>query len=179
MKMSNINLNALAISKELDWFSAILHERIQAYFEQKKPIEINMPDLSADGSTYAKLIKNYQFKSDERMIMMLALSPHIKPELLDIFYTKNSALDRAFTEFGGYQGKHHRGFLPTGETAIFLLSLGNLEKRLLVQKYFEEKHPFNQAKLIWIEGSENDEPRFSGPLIMSGSLIQSLTSCSA
>lgn len=58
---------------------------------------------------------------DERMVVMLALMPHVCPQILDIFCT-NKNFDRQYTEFGGWKGLSHGGFLPTGETASFILA---------------------------------------------------------
>ena len=38
------------------------------------------------------------------------------------FLCKNKDFDRQYTEFGGWKGRSHRGFLPTGETASFIIA---------------------------------------------------------
>jgi len=55
----------------------------------------------------------------ERLVFLLALAPHVKPQLLDVFFEANDALRRGYTEFGGVKGQLHNGFLPTLETALF------------------------------------------------------------
>ena len=41
---------------------------------------------------------------------MLALAPFIKPQILDVFFRKNPATERGYTEFGGLKGNTHGGF---------------------------------------------------------------------
>ena len=43
---------------------------------------------------------------------------------------QNKNFDRQYTEFGGWKGLSHGGFLPTGETASFILAGEDVEKRL-------------------------------------------------
>jgi hypothetical protein len=56
----------------------------------------------------------------EEAVLLLALAPHIVPQILDVFFIKNKTYDRGFSESGGIAGTQHRGFLPTGETAAFI-----------------------------------------------------------
>jgi hypothetical protein len=56
------------------------------------------------------------------VIRAKANSYYIRPQALDIFFAKNKDFDRQYTEFGGWKGRSHRGFLPTGETASFIIA---------------------------------------------------------
>ncbi|MFZ2406907.1 MAG: hypothetical protein WAW41_17360, partial [Methylobacter sp.] len=67
------------------------------------------PDLSQDHSVYAEFINYYRLSSDERLLLMLAIIPHIQPHLLDVFFSANKALGRGYTEFGGVKGNRHSG----------------------------------------------------------------------
>ncbi len=59
----------------------------------------------------------------------VALAPLLRPQLLDVPWTRNEATQRAFTEFGGLQAPH-RPFVPTAETACFMLAGDGLGLRL-------------------------------------------------
>ena len=48
--------------------------------------------------------------------VILSLIPQIRPQLLDVFFTKNKTFDRKFTEFGGFRQGSEGDFQPTGET---------------------------------------------------------------
>ena len=74
---------------------------------------------------------------DERIVLILAMMPHIRPQVLDTFFIRNKNFDRAFTEFGGWKAKTHEGFLPTCETAAFVLAGNHLRKRFEIARLFE------------------------------------------
>ena len=54
----------------------------------------------------------FDFSYLERIVLVLALVPHLRPQALDFFSLQNSALSRPFSEIGGWRGKAHLGFLP-------------------------------------------------------------------
>lgn len=159
---------------ELVWFSEVLENRLQAYFQHEQISEMTPPDLTNDHSVYGSLVTTRRLSPDERLIMMLVISPNLKPELLDPFFTKNSQFERGFTEFGGYLGKYHGGFLPTIETALFLLSAGDLARRVSVIEYFDPEHLLVKEGILEIREPENMEPFTSSPISISPSYLKYL-----
>ena len=88
--MNTIKANAISLEKELNWFSRALEARFSLYFEQEREYpsiyDIPPPDLEGDDSEYARLVKECDMSFDERIVLILTLIPHIRPELLDIFF---------------------------------------------------------------------------------------------
>jgi adenylate kinase family enzyme len=111
---------------------------------------------------------------DEQVVLLLALMPHISPQTLDPLFLQNKNLDRPYTEFGGWRGSSHTGFLPTGETAAFLLAHDNPDKRLDVIRLFERDHWFHTKNILHLEGQGEGEPFLSGRLIVSEEIIARL-----
>jgi hypothetical protein len=66
--------------------------------------------------------ENQTATPEEEIVLLLALMPHISSETLDLFFYRNKDYDRPYTEFGGWSGISHGGFLPTGQTTVFLLT---------------------------------------------------------
>ena len=126
--------NAVVLEEELDWFHKVLDTRIKLHFghecEYKDVFEITPPEIDPEQSMYGNFIQHYRLSIAERIVFLLGLVPHVRPQLLDVFFTKNSAYSREFTEFGRRNGYSYSGFLPTGETALFLLAGDDIEKRL-------------------------------------------------
>ena len=87
--------NAASLEKEIAWFSRVLETRITLYFEQdhqyKNIYDIPPPDLEGDGSEYARIVKASAMSFDERVVLILSLLPHIRPQVLDTFFIRNSA----------------------------------------------------------------------------------------
>lgn len=173
-------LNATTLEREIEWFDRVLEAVIRRYFEQDQDSddirEILPPDLEADDSEYARLVKQHRMTFDERMVLVLAMIPHVRPQLLDLLFIRNKNLDRGYAEFGGWHGKYHGGFLPTGETAAFILAGRDLARRFEVIRLFESDHFFAGAGILKIVRQTEDEPYLSGALILSADTLSRCTS---
>lgn len=172
-------LNVFDLEREFSWFARVLDTRLKLYFGQEaefSDIESIPPlDLADSDSPYASAIKKFSFGSQERLALILALIPHIRPQAIDVLFNKNSLYDRGFTEFGGLLGKRHGGFIPTGETLAFLLAGTDLKKRFQVLSLFDQKHPFASHHILSIDTSEEQEPFLSGSLDLSPEYISLFT----
>lgn len=178
--MTSNNVNAAFLEKEIAWFSTVLETRISLYFEQDCPYhsiyELVPPAVEGDASEYAKLVRKYDIDFDERIVLILALLPHIRPQTLDTFFIQNKNFDRNFTEFGGWKAKNHGGFLPTCETAAFILAGTDLEKRFEIIRLFEREHFFVRKDILKVEHPGNNESFFSSALLITTEYINRFTS---
>lgn len=161
-----IAANAAALQAALQWFAKVLQVRMQRYFEEADGAHMDEPPPPAtdDNSVFSQIIRHYKMSVSERLLLLLALCPHLQPQLLDIFYVKNSTYDRGFTEFGGIKGNQHGGFLPTGETAAFLLAANDLLQRLQLLQLFSPHHFFIRDNILKLVSPHTDEPMLSGAL---------------
>ncbi len=73
------------------------------------------------------------------MALVLALAPHLRPQLLDVFFTRNQTFDRRFTEFGDARREPEGDFWPTGETLAFIIAGTDLAERFRLWKLFERR----------------------------------------
>lgn len=155
------------------WFEAVLDTAIRLYFKQECPYrsiyEIPVPDGGERWKALFPTGVNPSF--DEQLVLMLALMPHLAPEVLDIFFVHNKNFDRPYTEFGGWKGLSHNGFLPTGETAAFLLAGDSSAKRIDVIRLFRRTHWFHTAHILQLEGAGEGEPFLSGQLRLSPDIL--------
>lgn len=133
------------------------------------------PDLSQDHSVYAEFINYYRLSSDERLLLMLAIIPHIQPHLLDVFFSANKALGRGYTEFGGVKGNRHSGFIPTIETALFLLAGNDLANRFRLYKLFDQDHVFITHQIIILEPGGGSEPIYSSSIHLAEEYVDFFT----
>lgn len=167
--------NAHSLAKELEWFTKVLDTRMKLYFgaeaKETSIFDIPLPDLEGQNSKYATFVQYYRCTIGERLLLILSLVPHIQPEILDVFYTQNQLYNRGHTEFGGVMGQTHGGFLPTGETAAFLLGGRDLDLRFEVENLLGPTHFFRQQNVLWLEQSAEDEPHLSGRLVLSQEYI--------
>ena len=153
----------------IDWFQRVLDVSIRLYFRQECDLSsvYDIPLPKAGPLWKALLPEQVDPTFDEWMVLMLALMPHLSPQMLDIFFVHNKNFDCPYTEFGGWKGLSHGGFLPTGETAVFLLAGDRVERRLEVVRLFREEHRFHMYHVVGLEGAGNGEPFLSGQLRIS------------
>jgi hypothetical protein len=170
--------NATALEQEIAWFGAVLAARFKHYFEHggAAPLPvIAPPELAADGSEYARAVRESGIGADERLVLMLALMPHLRPQALDAFFTNNKELARRFTEFGGWKGRNHEGFLPTCETAAFLLAGDDLARRFAVLRLFDDQSLLTRQRMVRIEHAPAGEPFFSAALMIGQEYLNRFT----
>lgn len=149
------------------WFNQVLTVAIQHYFQQESEYA-SLEQISPPANGWVEQVTGMQkITFQERIVMMLALMPHVCPQILDIFFVQNKNFDRQYTEFGGWKGLSHGGFLPTGETAVFILAGEDTEKRKSVFEYFQKDHWFYTKNILRLEGAGEGEPFLSGQLRVS------------
>lgn len=179
-ELASMRANAVSLGQELDWFSRVLETCFRLYFGQacdhRSIRDLTPPSLAGQDSEYARLVAGFAMSFDERLVLMLALVPHIRPQLLDTLLINNKGLGRSFTEFGGWTGKHHSGFQPTGETAAFMLAGSDLTKRFETLRLFDPDHFFATRGILRIDHPAAGEPFFSGALLLSAEYLTLLTS---
>lgn len=177
--MTITSANAKTIELELDWFQKLIIIRGKITFEQSLPeeevLKLQLPSVESQKSHYANLIKKYSMGFEERLVLILALIPHVKPSLLDMLHMKNQLYDIPFTEFGGVRYNNNKGYLPTGETAIFMLAGANLEKRFELLRLFNKDHIFHREGILSLERSSSNEPFLNGLLSLSPEYLLLLT----
>ena len=167
------------IVKDMSWLGEILQTRMALYFgqdtEHRRIEELEPPKLKKGDSLYANLVHHYKLSPPERITLLMALAPHVKPQILDIFFMNNEATGRGFTEFGGIRGNMHGGFLPTAETVLFALAGSDIPLRMKYQQLFSSEHVFAKHNMLKVEPPPDNEPLWSGSLVLSDELIDLIT----
>ena len=191
METDQITENANCLSLEINWFARQVNMRLTAHFsgspegrneilngqlihengtDQKAP-----PDISTNTSVYAEFVNYYQLTADERMLLMFALIPHIQPHLLDVFFTTNKASGRGYTEFGGVKANRLSGFMPTIETALFIIAGNDLSKRFSLYQLFEPDHIFLAHNILVLEKGQQGESFCSSSINISEEYLDYFT----
>lgn len=168
MADENLILNAQAIHEDLEWLGALIDTRMRLYFHQECAYshirELTPPDVSDSDTPYGHFIRHYELSIGERAALLLSLAPHINPKILDPFFMKNALYDRGYSEFGGVLGQQHSGFLPTGETLMFLLAADDPGLRIQLMGLFDENHFFARHHILFLDTPPGKEPLLSGSL---------------
>jgi hypothetical protein len=172
-------LNADDLELELGWLTRVLDARFNSYFGLQ-PVGLDVfdiapPDLTDSRSAYATFVRHYQFSFAERAAVVLALVPHVRPHLLDVFHSKNKTFDRRYTEFGGVRDANG-DFLPTGETLAFVLGGTDLPARFSLEALFHRDHVFASHGMLRLVPQSGDQALLKGALQLSQDALGRLTS---
>jgi len=171
--------NALVLNAYLHWLQSAVIKRLQQYFNTAAQ-ETNEQDSAADlaaaiaRSPKAPLpafIQEHGLNETEQLLLLLALAPHVNPVLFDQIIQRHIPQAGDFPQIGGVRGTQFRGFLPTGETALFLLAGNNLEQRLQAKQLLGEEHLFARRQVLWLENVSEGEPAMSGKIVLSHEFI--------
>jgi AAA+ superfamily predicted ATPase len=175
----NIQRNSEALHIEMEWLRQMIDTRLRLYFNLEtqygSPSAVPLPDLSNHPSALGQLIRAHNLDMVERTVLALALAPHVRPEILDGFMARNKTYDKPFTEFGGLRGTQHQGFLPTIETAFYLVAGSDIRRRALMQYVFDPDFLFQKLHVLALGAPTQGEPRWSGRLDVSPQYVSLLT----
>jgi len=161
---------------ELEYIEQLIKFRLNKYYpsddDQSEPV---IPTLDKWQLPLAGFIHEHKLYAEEAILLLLALAPHVRPELFDAAIDNKMKGSGDFPKIGGVRGKNFRGFLPTGETALFLLTGGDELKRQEVLHLFKSDHLFADKKIVWLEDLPPGEPAMSGRIIMSQDYVDLFT----
>lgn len=159
------------------FLKVVIQRRLNHFFQKENSEAFAYPELTieADNGPLNYFIINHQLNIEEYIILLLALSPHIQPNFIDTIVQGYLPNGGDFAEMGGIKGSHHRGMLPTGETALFILAGIEVYKRMQVSQYFSPDHFFTKENILVLEPVLDGEPRMSGKIILQQEYVDLFT----
>lgn len=170
--------NLRHLENEITWISALINQRVQQVLLEQDQVpdlmEESLQELEMDGSPYADFVTSMGLIPAERVLLMLALLPYLRPAALDPFLVHH-VNESPITDFGGIRGQSHKGFLPTVETALFLVAGRNLGIRIQLLQLVKADRPLFAGKWLRLEAGSSLEPYASSMLVPSRELIEFLT----
>lgn len=134
-----------------------------------------LPPLPGEDFPLKQFILEKKLGPLEYWALFIALAPHQRPHFLDT--TIRDTLPEAgdFPQIGGMRGKQFRGFLPTGETLLFLLGGDTPVEMEKITSLFEVNHVFAREKILWLEPPPDNEPFLCGKVVVNPARISLLT----
>ena len=164
--------NAADLGRDLAWLAELIELRLRTHFDGATPLDLErLPAPDLGDSAYAHFAR--ELCPAARLTLILALAPHLRPRMLDLLWTRNESIQRGFTEFGGWVGPTHGGFLPTGETAAFLVAGDALAGRFELQRLLAPEGPL--APVLQLAPTAAGEPLLAGPLCVDRAQLQAFT----
>lgn len=148
--------------------------RLATYFGQQAPPPAT-PNLQDDDTPFARFVLHRRLTVDEYTALVTGLISHLQPAFFDNLIAEFLPQGGDFPAIGGVKGTNYRGFLPTGETLLFLLAGDDFDRRLQVQQMFGTHHFFAKEKILYLEESKPGEPVTGGRLILDPEYVELFT----
>lgn len=169
--------NYLNIINSLRFLRETCDRRLQLFFNKENTETFSYPELKieADDSPLNHFIIQHKLNIEEYIILLLALVPHIQSSFIDTIVQQYLPNGGEFAEIGGVKGNNHRGTIPTGETALFMLAGDDMFKKMQASYYFSPDHFFAKENILQLESLQNGEPRMSGKIILQQEYIDLFT----
>jgi hypothetical protein len=153
----------------LDYVELLLSARVELSGEAPSRTTIPPFQLPREGSWLLNQLE--PFEPAEQLVLFLALVPHFDPELPDRALRKLPAGKERLIPFGGLRGKQHRGILPNGETALFLLGGQDVASRTAVREFLRPEAPLFREGLLRLLPPPPGEPPMAGQLIAEADFV--------
>jgi hypothetical protein len=168
--------NGAELSAELDWLAMVIDQAIRSYLIQEGHEahwrDIPLPETGP--GVYGQLCRDWSLGLSERLLLALTLAPHLRPQLLDVFFGINAMTERGFSEFGGVVDKAFSGFMPTGQTLRFLLCADGMTHQHELMALLSPTHRFMAEQVISLASTESGLPASSGLLFLSNQWLHYL-----
>jgi len=146
--------------------------QLDQLFQVENPTEKPVLNRLDSGGFISEFIIENNLTEADILLLGLALVPHIKPDFLCSIIAEYMPNGGELPEFGGIKTHNHRGILPTGETAQFLIAGNDLENRISFYKYLHNQSFLYHKGIIKIESVSNGEPKLSGLLILEDEYVE-------
>ena len=138
---------------EIFWLKTIIDQRIKTYFDSKHIAFSQIPPPQfKEGCHYSRFLsQNGITDAKDRLLLALALCKKLRPEILDVFCSKNEITDMPYSEFGGHNNGQSNGFVPTLQTAFFLLSGDDIIENIAAISLYTPAHPLFKNNILTTE----------------------------
>lgn len=158
--------NPAKIPVEFRYLSNLIDYRLQNPDGNEIP---SLPAIDTWQLPLKRFITTFDFQNDPdaATLLLIGLAPHAFPELFDRAIRSKLKESDDFPEIGGMRGKNFRGFLPTGQTAVFLLAGDDWHRRQKIEQLFWQNSELVKKKILWLEELPQSEPVMSGKIIMA------------
>ncbi len=174
-KTSNFQI----LQETLNYLTEVIQWRMAAYFSEnnlfQSPIPTPPDDWLTTDDTLSQFIRFHKLDLVEQLTLLIALAPHLQPDFFDQLITAQLPQAGDYPQIGGWRGKSHRGFLPTGETVLFILGGNLLTERLTLQYLFSQEHLFAREHVLYLDPPDEGEPRMSGKLVLAQDYVDLFT----
>lgn len=160
-----------------NFLKQLISDRLRHHFGQEKDEELlDVPPPALDEATaLGQFVQYNKLNREEFILLLLSLVPHLYPGFFERIISEQLPNGGDFPEFGGAKSATYRGFLPTGETVLFVLAGTDWAKRAELMYLFSSEHWLAKEKIVTLEHVTAAEPRLSGRLVLDSEYVELFT----
>jgi len=170
-----MQLKATILNKAIEYLGNVVKNQLKQQPNKDTSLpdwkELPLPDLDGILKPIHDILHLPKMSKEELVVFLIAAVPHLKPNFFDDLIAEFIPNGGEFPQIGGIRGKQHRGFLPTGETALYILAGEDMGQRFHIRKIFNNDHFFQRQKLLWVEETVDSDPFMSGKIVISPEVI--------
>lgn len=143
-----------------------INYRIQSELgDRTAAVQPSLPALDVENpDSMEKFFLENPMSEEEVLIVLLAVAPHIEVGFISRVLMNLFSKGGELVEIGGGVGKNHRGFLPTGETALYLLAGNDPNARMEAKKLVDRSSRLAELRIVYLGQVPDGEPELSGLL---------------
>lgn len=145
------------------------------FYTEQDLTQVRPPSLETKDSPYAQFVERYQLGVEDRVLLALAIVNQVRPDYLLSLIEQS----RLYPDLGGASGRGFKGFIPTGETYLFLMAGRKAFLRGRLIEHLLERSTLIKEGLIGFVNPLPGEPIFSGILAFHPEQIPALLSPNA
>ena len=131
-----------------------------------------LPPIIPKGGFYSDNLRIWNPSAVERGLIVIGLALYFKPRIFDPLLKAAKDYNYTETRLGGIIGTAQTPFVPTGETAIFLLTNGSVEERMLVLNCLNQEHWLFEKGILLFEYKEPGLPITFQPFSLSSDYME-------
>lgn len=161
---------AMFLEAELDWLERFITARkdITGKISWTNLYEmVPSPALDGEGIEYKDFIVSNKLGYEERLLLILAMVPYLRPFLMNSLIRERNRL-RLIKTSGN-------GLLPTAETFLQLVADNDLERRLRFGRIFETDHIFYRKSVLELGPADPFAPVYEGVISISKQFLDLFT----
>lgn len=188
MGSSEFEILSNIYEKEAIWLCKIIKHRINFFHnkDDSEPIQvIPVNDFKDIKTNYTNFIITHELSFEERLLLILAIIPNLKPHLLQeefrvygmtTEYCVRNVMSDYTKEFPEILlANSPGGTLATGLTFLFLMAGRNTEQRLRASMVFQKDTALIKEKVLRLESTVPGNIFYSGKIILSESYFKMFT----
>ncbi|TAE55299.1 MAG: ATP-binding protein [Bacteroidetes bacterium] len=168
--MENTDTTALVLHRELEYLAKVIETRILLQTGQPSPFPdieaVPLPDHGGTTDTWTGFVQKQNLGIPERIVLLIALAPYLDPDFFDRMVGRLLPQAGDYPQIGGLRGKQFRGFLPTGETALFVLGGLDPLRRQAARHLLDADHELVRSGVLLLDEAPDHEPPMAGRLLI-------------